>query len=146
MYLTVETGKTIEEQGMAALVESERTVAQAREDFISLLPLFARLEALPSWGHVGVVSTFGEYVTLALSRDHKASPLPREIAQEFHATGHKEPGEDTLSVRFELPRVNLVVSGYLPATCRIEYVDEYIPAHHGRVAKVVCTGGDSDPS
>lgn len=144
MYLNMEEGKTVEEVGMASLVESERSVARAREEFTSLLPLFARLEALPSWGHVALVTSWGEEnVTLHLSREHKTSPLPREIAQEFHATGVKEPADGTLAVRYELPRLNLLVAGYLPETCRVEYVEEYIPAHTGRVAKVVCTGGEN---
>ena len=38
--------------------------------------------------------------------------------------------------------LHLSVNGYLPAACRIERREEYIPAHVGYVTRVVCTGGE----
>jgi hypothetical protein len=114
-----------------------------------------KLAELASWAHVASISVGGtrEYpaLTLYLDSAHKDSPLPREIAQRFHALGTKEAHWDGsgLDVSFGIKGegedgvvYRLNVTGYLPATCRIETVEEFIPAHVGKVHKVVCTGGD----
>lgn len=146
MYLNVETGKTVEEAGMALLEQCERARAETRAEFIALLPLFGQLERLPSWSHILTIIQFGKRITLYLKAEHQDSSLPREIAQKFHATGYKESGTvgGTLAVRYDLPLevtgelVNVAVTGYLPKTCRVEYVEEFIPAHYSKVPKVVC--------
>ena len=123
--------------------EHREAVAQRRSVREHLLPVLKTLGALPSWGDVRAVSGYVMSLTLYLRGDAKASHLPREIAQAFHAMGRKSAADDTLSVDYDLPGgVSLTVNGYLPATCRIERVQEYIPAHTGWVSKVVCTGGE----
>jgi hypothetical protein len=156
MYLTIDHQKYLPDQGWESLAESERSLNEERRGWESLLPLVARLVRLPSWSHVKMLSTFGDsYLSLGLHPDHKDSPLAREIAQEFHAQGTKEAAYsgESLSVSFSIPRqsggekdspVALMVDNYLPATCRIETVEEFIPAHVGKVRKVVCTGGEDE--
>lgn len=108
------------------------------------VPTLRRLQGLPSWEHVTMVHvwTTGD-LRLVLHPDHQDSPLPREIAQEFHVTGRKELGHRGLQVTYQIPMANgflpLAVMGYIPATCLIVETEEHIPAHVGKVRKVVCS-------
>lgn len=148
MYIETVEGQSITELAHIALTRAEEALTNSRDDFNALLPTFTRLERLPSWGHVKAISSWGSHVSLYLKSEHRDSPLPREIAQEFHARGEKQAGENALSVQFTLGEgaAYLSVEGYLPTTCRIERVSEYIPAHQGWVNKIVCTGGADDES
>jgi len=151
MYFDVKQGMTVKKQGMAYLARERKDHSErlrGMREFV--LPLLMDLSTCPNWGDVKGVSCYGYSVSLFLKRDRKDSPLPREIAQLTHSQGKKSAGEESLEVSFVIPRVNakgkgvdmyVTVNGYLPATCRIERIEEYIPGHVGYVNKVVCTGG-----
>jgi len=124
-------------------LEFQRQIADlitSRDSFFSsAVPILERLVTLPSWGDVKSLSSYGDKVDLYLSIDKRDSALPREIAMEFGAKGEKRPGGDTLYVHFDLGTVRLDVNGYVPTTCKIVEVEEYVPGEIRKVKKVVCT-------
>lgn len=150
MWINVEADKNIVDECSAQLDREAEALTRTRETFErALAPVLSRVQTLPSWGHVRAVSVMGYQtmlnLTLYLASNQKDSPLPREVAQEFHATGNKSAGENALSVSYHLEgEVFLCIEGYLPATCRLERAEEYIPGHVGYVNKVVCTGGEGE--
>jgi hypothetical protein len=81
-------------------------------------------------------------ITLYLER--KDSPLVREIAQLLHIRFTKEPAGESLLCRADVGEVILEINNYLPVGCVVEYHEEYIPGHMGRVGKVVCPKGVED--
>jgi len=145
MYVNVNDPSQVIEDVYTSLA-SEAADLTARHTLVRevVLPLLKDLMELPSWVDVSVLSLYGQSLNLHLRVDRKDSSLPREITQAFHVRGDKSAGEDTLSVYFRFTDRNLhvMVDGYLPATCRIERKEEYIPAHMGYVNKIVCTGGE----
>lgn len=158
MYLIVNHNTNLLAQCFEELDRQEQIVAEVRQVFVEEVhPVLQRLTALPSWEHVSSIAASGgrayPHLVLYLNPKHKDSPLCREIAREFHVLGEKEPSDSSLQVTYLLDAVSpeaahftLIVYGYLPASCHIEYVEEYIPAHVGKVPKVVCTGGENEPT
>ena len=107
-------------------------------------PLLTRLETLPSWSDVRVFSFYsGGPLSLFLASKHKDSTLVREIAFEFEVTGVKQADDSSLSVTFAMTPIAIEVLGYVPASCAIVEVEEWVatvPGHSRTVRKVV--GGD----
>lgn len=143
LHLTIDHTREVLAQAEEDMIREVKNLAEAHADFRNqVAPVLATLQALPSWADVVALDSNSGYLSLTLHKDRKDSPLPREIAQAFHAKGIKRAtGAHGLQVDFTLAAVYLCVSNYLPATCRVETVEEWIPAHHGAVQKVVCTGG-----
>ena len=146
MYVNVNNPSQVIED-MYTSLENEAADLTARHTLVreTVLPLLKDLMELPSWGDVRVLALYRRSLYLYLRADRKDSPLPREITQAFHVRGDKSVVvDDALSVKFHFPahRLHMMVEGYLPATCRIERIEEYIPAHMGYVNKIVCTGGE----
>ena len=100
-------------------------------------PALSRLVKLPSWGEVKSLSFYNDKLDIYLARPDSA--LPREIAIEFEAKGDKYSLGEALYVHFDLGNVLLDVNGYVPATCKIVEVEEYVPGEIRKVKKVVCT-------
>jgi len=145
MYVNVNNPSQVIED-MYTSLENEAADLTARHTLVreTVLPLLKDLMELPSWGDVRVLALYRRSLYLYLRADRKDSPLPREITQAFHVRGDKSVVDDALSVQFHFPAhgLHMMVEGYLPATCRIERIEEYIPAHMGYVNKIVCTGGE----
>jgi len=145
MYVNVNGPSQVIENVYTSLA-SEAADLTARHTLVreTVLPLLKDLMELPAWVDVRVVALYGRSLHLYLRADRKTSSLPREITQAFHVRGDKSVVDDALSVQFHFPDrdLHVMVDGYLPATCRIERKEEYIPAHMGYVTKVVCTGGE----
>ena len=114
-------------------------------------PILEALLAIPGHEHVGVVSVSGNWkapykptITLYLRDSAKASPFVREIVKALHIPAKKTPSGNGILCEFDILGVTLSVMGYLPEDCRIEYVEEVIPAHTERRSKVICKKEDEN--
>lgn len=150
MYITVSGGDTSFEATGAEKFRVARLALLARQTYFHDVfpPLLERLERLPSIGHAVCSVWVTEHqigsISLVLNKEHKDSPLAREIAQEFHTRGTKDMqwNGEALAVTFppdETRSVAIEIRDYLPSTCRIEEVEEYVPAGTRKVHKVICT-------
>lgn len=108
--------------------------------------LEAILEALlqvPSAGDVRAIDMGQTYDTpsrprITLSLERQDSPFVRDVAKLLHVRFDKQPAGEALLCTAQVNEVTLQVTNYLPESCVVEYHDEYIPGHMGKVAKVVC--------
>ena len=107
-------------------------------------PILEALLAIPGHEHVGTVSVSGDWsshktvITLYLRDGDKASPFVREIVKALHIPAKKSPSGDCIRCEFDILGVALVVMGYLPDGCTIEYVETHVPAHTELRPKVIC--------
>lgn len=110
--------------------------------------LLGFVEGIEDVGHLST-SEYGESfnIDLYLSADKKSSPLVHKLAQHFGVRFEKSPdlyGSLSASATIETAqeKVALTVRNYLPATCRVEEVEEEIPEDQVKrtrvVRKVVC--------
>lgn len=102
---------------------------------ISALPAIADVEAIQMWF---LTSCDGDlFLRLTLAKPDSA--LVRELVKALGVKAEKRPSGGALEAELKLPGLQIEVTGYRPATCRIEYEDVMVPARLERRAKVVCT-------
>ena len=107
-------------------------------------PILEALLAIPGHEdveHIGlrtVWDTGQPRIDLNLKPSTRDSTFVREVVKALHITFKKERSGDGLACVADILGVQVSINNYLPYNCRIEYVEEMVPSHIERRAKVVC--------
>lgn len=110
-------------------------------------PILEALLAIPGHEDVERISIGGTwdtklpYVRLYLKESARDSYFVREAAKALHVDFKKEQASGSLDCVTDILGVAVTIANYLPADCRVEYVEEFVPSRHERWAKVICNDG-----
>lgn len=136
-------------------VKRNRASLKSRRTLARVLRVLRTLPAADDLASVTVSRAYyggpGLVVYCRLKTERRDSPIIRQAALLLGINFTKRQGTQGLSAtgivgpagtEHPASRIEVHFEGYVPATCKVEEVEEYVPGHSVKRLKVTCTSGE----